>query len=508
MLVVSTEEQLALSIERYPLIRKVFTLAADRGMPIYLVGGTVRDLMLGRDIHDLDFAVQGDGLALARYIADRLEGAYVPLDPERRTGRIVLNLDPAGFPSSRPDANSPHVLHLDVASLRGDSLAADLRGRDFTINAMAIELSPGGQWKLHDVLGGRQDVAAGVLRAVSSSSLVEDPVRMLRAVRLHRQFECTIEPSTRQSLYETAPLLSQVSPERLRDEWFKILQQESAADAVLELHQLGLLKAIAPPIAQPEDALAEDRRKDRLPSMLGSLRALERLWAAFQGDQSDAQPLIPEALGALTPQIRGRYEARICDERTFLALLKCAVLLHNPAPTLDGADQGPDAESQDAQAAAELGRQWRCSNREVNLLQTVALYHRRARRLVADTPCAAWPFLERRAIYRYYQKTGEYGVDTALVALADALAQEKDPPASGWTRQAETAAQLLGPYLKQQMELIDPPTLLSGHDLIETLQLAPGPQLGDLLARLREEQAAGEIRTREEAITWAQGLCT
>ncbi|MBN1812860.1 MAG: CCA tRNA nucleotidyltransferase, partial [Anaerolineae bacterium] len=402
----------------------------------------------------------------------------------------------------------PHTLHLDVASLRGDSLAADLRGRDFTINAMAIELSPGGQWKLHDILGGRQDLAAGVLRAASPSSLVEDPVRMLRAVRLQRQFECTIEPSTRQSLYETAPLLSQVSPERLRDEWFKILQQESAADAVLELHQLGLLQAIVPgcrptlrgssaPIARPEGPLTGDRH-----TTLDSLRALEKLWAAFQGRHSDAQPLMPEALDALTPQIRSRYQATICDERTFLALLKCAVLLHSPASTPGGADQELDAASQDAQAAAELGKQWHCSNREVNLLQTVALYHEYARHLVAG------PFLERRAIYRYYQKTGEYGVDTALVAMADALAQEKDPPSSSWTRQAKAAAQLLGPYLKQQMDLIDPPPLLSGHDLIETLQLAPGPQLGDLLARLREEQAAGEIRTREQALARAQELFT
>jgi tRNA nucleotidyltransferase/poly(A) polymerase len=504
LLVVATEEQIALSIERYPLIQKVFALAADRGMPIYLVGGTVRDLMLGRDIHDLDFAVEGDGLALARYIADRLEGAYVPLDPERRTGRIVLNLGPDGFPSSRPDANSPHTLHLDVASLRGNSLAADLRGRDFTINAMAIELSPSGQWKLHDSLGGRQDLAAGVLRVASPSSLVDDPVRMLRAVRLQRQFECTIESSTRTSLYKTAPLLRRVTPERLRDEWFKILQQEGAADAVLELHQLGLLQAIAPSIVRPENSLTDDRH-----SPLDSLRALERLWAALQGrplvgrprvgSQSDARPPIPEALGALTPQIRSRYEAAICDERTFLALLKCAALLHSPPPAPDGADQGSDA-SRNAQAAAELGRHWRCSNREVNLLQTAALYHEYAGHLVTR------PFLERRAIYRYYQKTGEYGVDTAMVTLADALAQEKGLPAPGWTRQAERAAQLLGPYLKQQMDLIDPLPLLSGHDLIETLQLVPGPQLGDLLARLREEQAAGKIRTREEALAWAQRL--
>ena len=162
-------------------------------------------------------------------------------------------------------------------------------------------------------------------------------------------------------------MLSQVSPERLRDEWFKILQQPGATDAVLELYRLGLLRTVAPPIAHSES---------RLHRALGSLRAVERLWTAFKSSRFDAQLLLPETLYALAPQICSRYEAPICDERTFLALLKCAALVHNPAPPLDGpADKEHPAKDQKAQVATELGMRWRCSNREVNLMQTVAQHH-------------------------------------------------------------------------------------------------------------------------------------
>jgi tRNA nucleotidyltransferase/poly(A) polymerase len=472
-----TEEQLALSIERYPLIRQVFDLAADCGTPIYLVGGTVRDLALGRDTHDLDFATPGNGLALARYVADRLGGAYVPLDHERKTGRVVLRSE-----------------HLDIASLRGDDLAADLRGRDFTINSMALSRISDGAWKLHDPAGGRRDLANGVLRVTSSSSLTVDPLRTLRAVRFQAQFGYTIEPHTRNYVQETAPLLARVSPERVRDEWFRILQQNGAAEAVSELHHLGLLPIIAPPV-DPAEGASQDtpERIARFHHALDSVRALERLWTALQSERAGHHKLIPDALHVLGPQIRQRYEAHICDERTYLALLKCAALLHNPGQAPVG-----HPEVQAAEIAAGLGRRWRCSSREVDLLHTVVRYHRLAGEIIGKLSP------DRRTIHRYYREAGEYGIDAVLVSLAATLAQAGDSFLSGWARQAEAAAQLLTPCLEGQTDLLAPPPLLSGNDLMELLQLPPGPQIGELLEGLCEEQAAGDIRTREEALAWVR----
>jgi poly(A) polymerase/tRNA nucleotidyltransferase (CCA-adding enzyme) len=487
--VASIENKIAQFVERYPLIGRVFALASDLNAPIYLVGGTVRDLLLARDTHDLDFATAGDGLTLARYLADRLGGAYVPLDHERRTGRVVLGRDEDGPTGDESQAEKLHTTYLDVASLRGADLATDLRGRDFTINAMAVARSADGGWELRDVLGGRQDLKAGVLRLASPSSLVHDPVRMLRAVRLQAQFGCRMEPHTRTRLAQTASLLGQVSAERIRDEWFNILQQPGAADAVLELRQLGLLQIIAPPLVDLDSAGQDSTvQRDGLSPALACVCAIEQLWSAFQSSGFNSQSFLPETLYMLAPNIQSRYGAHICDERTYLALLKSAALLHNVGPT----------PAKSAEVATQLGRRWRCSNREVDLLSAAIQYRARAGQLARER-C-----LDRRSIYCYYRDAGEYGIDAAMLCLADPLARETNLAPDSWAQHAITLAKLLAAYLKHQAEWIDPLPLLSGQDLIQSLQLAPGPQIGEILAGLREEQAAGTIQTREAALEWAQ----
>jgi poly(A) polymerase/tRNA nucleotidyltransferase (CCA-adding enzyme) len=278
----------------------------------------------------------------------------------------------------------------------------------------------------------------------------------------------------------------------VRDEWFKILQPLGAADALRELHQLGLLRIVAPPLTSPEEASQLDPGgQDTLDRAFEAVYALEQLWAMFGPCPSDLPPLPPAALFALVPQIRQRYEAPICDERSHLALLKCAALLHDSSR--------PASQDTVAETAAKLGHQWRCSKREIELLRTAVRYHTDARQL------AEGPILYRRAIYRYYLKTGEYGIDAALISLADTLATRKDEGLpEAWDHQAEMVAQLLEAWFEHRDTMISPPLLLSGNDLMRLLGVSPGPQIGDLLHHLREEQAAGEIQTRQEAISRVQ----
>ena len=476
------------AIDRHPAIGHVFDLAAERRLPIYLVGGTVRDLLLGQDTHDLDFVVCGDGLALARHIADRLGGAFVALDQERHTGRVLL--DARQYVCTQLDKSqpSPRSLYLDIASLRGDDLDDDLRGRDFTINAIAMAPVTNKEWRIIDPLDGRKDLAQRTLRMASPASFADDPVRTLRAVRMQAQFACTIEPQTRSRLLAAVPLLRHASTERVRDEWFKVLQLSGAADALRELAQLGLLHIAAPSLANLGDVSRPTPvGQGTLTQAFASVDAIEQLWAAFELGPSDRPSFLPATLLALAPQVLRRYRAPICDERTHLALLKCAALFQRTS--------GMTLQHTAAEIVAKQGRQWHCSKREIELLRTAVGHHTDARYL------AQAPSLSRRAIYRYYRKTGEYGIDAALVALADALAtrEGKDLP-EAWSHQAEMTAQLLEAWFEHRERVISPPLYLSGSDLIRLLGVSPGPQIGDLLHRLREEQAAGEIRTRQEAI--------
>lgn len=487
---VSAERQIAQATAKIPLIVQIFDLAKAQRIEIYLVGGSVRDLLLGRPTHDLDFVVDGDGLAVARRIADALHAAYVPIDHERKTGRVIFR-----------DGS----LYVDIAALRGPDLLADLRDRDFTLNAIAVTQTSNGGWRLIDPLGGRGDLEQGVLRAASPTSFEHDPLRTMRAVRMCAQFDCTLHPDTERALRAAASGLSQVSAERIRDEWFKILALPGAAQAIHRLDELGLLGAIIPHFAAGGPARAA------FDHAAATVEALERLLTLLTQSGEPSDPLA--SLRTFATHLAQRYETTLCDERSHLTLLKCAALLHQIDP---GADRA-------AEIAAGLARRWRCSNHEIDLLRTAVAAH-------AELPgLAAQSRLSRRDVYLFYRKSGSYGtdagcVDAALIALACQQTQHQTQPRNArardaltsrqaqhrtrsrdahWRRWAATAAKLVEAYFLRYHDVIDPPLLLTGSDLI-ALGIEPGPHMGELLSGLREEQAAGKICTREQALAYIQ----
>ncbi|MBN1935681.1 MAG: CCA tRNA nucleotidyltransferase [Anaerolineae bacterium] len=459
---VSVERQIAQETAKIPLIAQVFDLAQAYKVEIYLVGGSVRDLLLGRLTHDLDFAVDGDGLNLARRIANALHAAYVPIDRERRTGRVVLK-------------NSN--MYIDVAALRGADLLADLRDRDFTLNAIALARTGDGNWQLIDPLGGQTDLEQGILRAASATSLDHDPLRTMRAVRMCAQFNCTLYPDTEHSLRAAAPQLKQVSAERIRDEWFKILALPGAAQAIRRLDDLTLLPAIIPHFA------IDNPLRPAFNHAAATVEALEQVWDSLTR-QRNAAALQP--LQDFASHLVQRYAATVCDERSHLMLLKCAALLHQIDPD----------PARSAQIAAGLAREWRCSNREIELLRTAITAQAELPALVAQ----ARP--SRRRVYRFYQKSGAYGIDAALVALANKRTRyTAQPNDAQWRKWTVTVARLVEAYCLRYQDMVNPPLLLTGSDLI-ALGIEPGPQMGALLSRLREEQAAGKIHDREQALAY------
>jgi len=211
---------------------------------IYLVGGCVRDGLLGRPLVDVDLAVAGDAEgAVARALALRLNGAYVPLGERFGTARVALPRDDGG------------VIQVDCTEFTG-TLRDDLLRRDFTIDAMAVDVSGFGgavAWAQADVIdpsNGRHDLEAGLLRLVSPDALGADPLRLLRAVRLAAEMGLTIDSQTKAEIRERAPLLGASAPERQRDELCKILAAEGAAFWLSLMDDLGLLGVLLPELME------------------------------------------------------------------------------------------------------------------------------------------------------------------------------------------------------------------------------------------------------------------
>jgi tRNA nucleotidyltransferase/poly(A) polymerase len=189
-----------------PLLAQVIRLLKETGEPAYLVGGAVRDWLREGGVllpHDLDFVVPGDGLRLARQIANALGGAFYPLDAARGVGRVVV----MPKQTAQPPARESDRRVIDVASFQGPDLTTDLAGRDFGINAMALDVTSAVPL-LIDPHGGRADLQARRLRAISEEAICNDPLRGLRAVRLQAQLGFEIEVRTQTLIRAAAPELS------------------------------------------------------------------------------------------------------------------------------------------------------------------------------------------------------------------------------------------------------------------------------------------------------------
>ena len=451
-----------------PFVRRLAG-AVEQPERVYLVGGAVRDALRGRESHDFDLATPDSGRAVARRIADRLKGKYYALDAERDIGRALL---PVG----------DHQTVVDVASFRGESLLDDLLGRDFTINAMAVRLDD--LSALLDPLGGQQDLfSRKVLRPCAETSLAADPVRAIRAVRCSLQFGLRMEPGLVESIRGARgglfdDLGRPLQPERIRDELFKLLGVSRPADALRILDRVGLL---APLGLLPEgDAEMVAERMAVVETLSGLLGAI----GPARTDDSAADLVLGTAVMILD-RFRSALQTHLAtvfaDERRLDRLLYLA------------AASAPSSVDWRAWAAT-----YSLSNAERNLLVILEI----ARQTIPGELEAADP----RAIYRYYKRPAEAGVDGVLLMLAEYLATHLPTPNPvEWGNLLErAAAPLFDAYFNHRAELISPAPLLSGEDLQTYLNLTPGPQIGRILDALLEAQVAGEVGTQKEALQFVK----
>jgi putative nucleotidyltransferase with HDIG domain len=480
------------------LLDRVARWLHEQGVEAYLVGGSVRDALLGHPasaFHDLDFAVPKGGLAVARRLADWLGGAFFPLDVERDTGRVVL---------TEPDARRRY---LDFARWRDDSLQADLADRDFTINAIALDITSESGPALIDPFSGQADLRAGVLRAVTDQSFANDPARTLRAVRMEAQLGFSLEPHTEALLRQAVPWLRRVSRERVRDELDCIIAAPGVADHLRRMDDLGLLAEVLPEVTALKGVSQSlPHRFDVYTHTLQVLGALEGLFA-WLWSEVRYKPLTGEAAKAMEKLVpwRDSLRAHLCrptsGDRERATLLKLAALLHDVGKPMtrsvddDGRIRFLGHAKKGAEIAAQALRRLRFSGEEASLVHTIVTHHQRPLFLAQAEP------VTRRAIYRFFRDAGSAGVDVVLLSRADYVGTHGDAlDAAEWQHGLDLAASLLESYFQRHDKVIDPPKLISGRDLMAEFDLSPGPRLGELLELVREAQAGGQVATREEAL--------
>lgn len=448
------------------------------GAQVWLVGGAVRDRLLGRTTTDLDLAVAGDVEAAARTLARAARAAVFPLSEDFGAWRVVAH---------------GGAWQADLAPLAGATIEQDLAQRDFTLNAIAEPLAGG---EPIDPTGGRDDLAARRLRTVAPQAFDADPLRVLRLPRFACELALQPDERTLAAAAERAPRLREVAAERVFAEFKRIVGSPDPLAGVELMERVGAVDALLPELAalggveqSPYHHL--DVYRHTLATLAETVE-LERDPVAVFGEQHGA------AVAALLAE-------PLADELTRGAALRFGALLHDVAKPQTRAvgDDGRVSFWHHDREGAELSRailaRLHASERLRAHVAALTRHHLRLGFLVRERP------LTPRAEYRYLKATEPVEVDVTLLSVADRLATRGRRSEEAIARHLQLARELLGPALAWR-EHGPPAPLVRGDDLADALAIARGPRLGELLARLEEATYAREIGTREEAIAHARAL--
>ncbi|AAC07883.1 HDIG domain-containing metalloprotein [Aquifex aeolicus] len=459
----------------------------------FIVGGWVRDRILGEPVGyniDVDFLTTADPVELAKNFAKRIGGHFFVF--EKR-----------GFLIKRPTIASV-VLHLppyryrfDFSPLKGKdlekALIEDLKERDFTANAIAVNLDDvlsigAKQTIVYDPTGGIKDLEQGLLRPVSIENLKRDPVRVLRGFRIAIEKNLQLTEDFYEFVKEDPRIVLKSAVERITHELFKIMKEKTAHKVIRELYEYGVLEAIIPEIGRLREV--KDQGEHHIyPLDEHTLKTLEYL-----------EQVIEDRAKYLSAELLENFgKKRVLGEFTDVELLKWGALFHDIGkPQTFAVREGKvtfyEHDKVGAQIVREIGERLRWGDEATEFVAKLVRHHLRPFFLREAFKKGE---LKRRGMANFWRECGDIAPHLFLLSIADAMAsgdEEEDIKAL-----METIAELESFNRNEMKEEIQKP-LLNGDEIMEILGIKPGKIVGILKKALLEAQIDGKVETKEEAI--------
>jgi len=442
----------------------------------WVVGGALRRALLGEAAEEVDIAVSAGAVALGRAMAREQPGAgFVVLDEQRGICRVLSEVQ------------------VDIADLRATDLGDDLRRRDFTVNALAASIPAlvrQGRATVEDATGGLTDLADRVVRVCGPGVLEDDPLRVLRAARLAVRPGWRLDPGTELEIRAAAFRVGEVSAERVRDELIGILAEETGGQGLRLLDRLEVLAVLLPEsLAMRATSQPAPHRFDVWEHSLRAVVAADELLARL------------DALEPYGRELSAHLGEQLGDGVTRRETLKLAALLHDVSkPETKSVQAGRTRffghDALGAERTAAIAQRWRLSRRAALILKALVAHHLRPMHL------AHAGGVTRRARYRFFRDLGAEARDLLLLTLADAAAVDGDSPLNVWAGAGGVILRELMRGAEEAARATSAPPLLRGEDVMGAFGLAPGPEVGRLLARAREAHALGLISNSAEALDY------
>jgi poly(A) polymerase len=432
---------------------------------LFIVGGTVRDILLNRPPRDYDIVTTDDPMDAATQIA-------------ALSGGRVIKLGKPGMYLYRVTSGR---IECDVTAAEKKSIISDLMARDFTVNAMAVSTAGG---DLIDPANGRRDLERKVIRMISGKNLTADPIRFLRAWRLAAELEFSISPETLEAIRADGHMVVRSAGERIRDELIKFFAAPVSADYIDDFAGTRMISAIFPGINDLKECTQNAYHDfDVFHHTLKTYAGLEAILNR--------------------PASAGLSDKRIMDFFSAPAnrpLLKCAALLHDIGkPAVRTTDDTGRVhfyghEQVGADMAGDICRNLKFSNHQTRYVKTIIGHHLRPLFLFTAHQKGR---LGQRAVSRFFMQTSPHSIDLLLLAAADAMGKGAGSDSGGFTKFADT---LITYYIDGFLPIVTVPPLISGHDIMSEFGLPPSPLIGEIIHYIKEQRLVSTIRNREDAI--------
>ncbi len=449
---------------------KLNDLAQDLSLEVYLVGGAIRDFILDRKLKDFDFIVAGASKDFALKFADLTEGSFVTLDQKRGMYRVVIK-----------------EVDYDFTAYNGE-LKAELERRDFTINALALELANykqlfkvGEKEVIIDYFNGINDLNSGIIKDITPQACKDDPVRILRAARFKANFKFFIESKTLSNMKKYFKLLEEVAEERIKDELIKFFAADHLAEEIEFFEsELALFSFFIPEVKQMKKLGKSKHHQYNV--WQHSLRAISVL-----------EDVLAEH----------KWANKIAGWK--LPALKLALLFHDLGKVFtikkeDGAVHFYGHEQKGAKYIDEFLRELCFSNQMRRYIVKLIRNHMRPLYLFNSRAD-----LTRRGRYRFYREIESEIYDLLIFSLADIISTRKNTRNEAEIQKYQSFLDsLVADY--QEFNQQEDKIAVDGNDLIRELDLTEGPEIGELLAKIKEAQALGEIIGYHAAIEYAKQL--